>query len=286
MPVSFSSINPANLELTPMRVTYNGVDLGATLGNVTVAPKFTKAEIKADQLGGTAIDRVVSGLGVQVTTELAEVLNKDIWKVVFPNAYEVLSGSKLVQWVSKVGSHDTALAHALKLHPLSKADGDFTEDYNFYLATASEESEIVYSPTAQAKLKIVWNIYPDFTTTPPRFFTYGDPSVGLTPASAGVPGYVGTGNGTLTNVLVYNGFTKTETITVVMVGSNGNSHDGIFEVHGSLSGHIGNAIIPGGAPSTFVNFVSPQITFTLTAGATDFVNNDAFTIATTAASYV
>ena len=286
MPVSFSNIHPANLELSPMRVSYGGVDLGATLGNVTIAPKVTKADKKADQMGTTVIDRVVSGLNIQVTTELAEVLNKDIWKVVYPNAYEVLSGSKLLQWISKVGSHDTAFAQQLNLHPLSKADGDLTEDFNFYLAVGSEESEIVYSPTAQSKLKIVWNIYPDFTSQPARFMTYGDPAVGLTPASFTGPTYLGTGNGTLTNTAVYNGFTKTETITVTQVGVSGATHDGIFEVVGSVSGLIGVAIIPGGAPATFINFVSPQITFTLTAGTVDFVNGDAFTIPTTAASYI
>ena len=38
-PVSFATITPGNFELTPCRVNYKGVDLGATLGNVKVKSK-------------------------------------------------------------------------------------------------------------------------------------------------------------------------------------------------------------------------------------------------------
>ena len=277
MGVSYANVNPANLELTPMRVTFNGVDLGGTLSNVVVTPKYVKSPLMADQFGKTVIDRRVSATEITVTTELAEVLNKDNWKIVFPHAKEVTTGSKLIQWNNAIGDSDLSHAGVLLLHPLSKVDADLTEDYKFYKACASAESEIVYSPEGQAKLKIVWNILPDTGVQPATFFIYGDPTIGLVAATAGSPVFTGTGNGTMTAVAVYSGVTKTETITATVVTPIANG--GVFNVNGSLSGPLGLATVG-------VNFVSPVISFIINDGSTDFVLGDNFTVATTAANYV
>jgi hypothetical protein len=150
------------------------VDLGGTLGNIIVTPKYGKAEIKADQFGNTVLDRRVSGFECMITTELAEVANKDIWKVVFPHATETGTGTTgSMSFISNVGDSDLANSQVLTLHPLSNASGDTSHDYTFYKAVASAESTIEYSPTGQSKLKIVWNILPDTSVTPPRFFKLG-----------------------------------------------------------------------------------------------------------------
>ena len=277
MGVSYANVNPANLELTPMRVTFGGVDLGGTLGNVMVTPKYQKASLMADQYGKTVLDRRVSAVEITVTTELAEVLNKDNWKVVFPHAKEVTSGTKLIQWVNAIGDSDLSHAQQLVLHPLSKVNADTTEDYTFYKACSSAESEITYSPEGQAKLKIVWNILPDTSVQPATFFIYGDPTVGLVPASAGSPVFVGTGNGTMTGVTVYSGVTKTENIVATLVTPVVNG--GVFNVNGSLSGPLGLATVG-------TSFVSPEISFTINDGTSDFVLGDNFTVATVAANYV
>lgn len=92
MTVSFATLNAQNLELTPMRVSFQGpgqtvaADLGGTLGNVLVKMGYKKSDLKADQLGSTVIDRRVSGIDISVTTEIAEIQNKTLWKVVFPHA--------------------------------------------------------------------------------------------------------------------------------------------------------------------------------------------------------
>lgn len=277
MPLSQATISAQNLDLAPSRVTFNGVDLGASLGNVAVSIKYSKADIKADQLGDTVINRVASGLNITVTTELAEILNKDIWKVVFPNAREVTSGSKLMQFIPQIALDDLSLSHALVLHPLNKADSDLTADLKFYKAVASAESEFVMGPSEQRKLKIVWNVYPDLGQSDYPFMIYGDPAVGLVAATAGTPAFTGTGNGTITGVTVFSGFTKTETITIKVVGVPG-SNQANWSVTGSLSGALGIA-------TNGVAFNSSVISFTINDGTTDFVLNDQFTIATTSSNY-
>jgi hypothetical protein len=267
------------MELTPMRVKFNGVDIGGTHNNVVLAMSYKKSPIKADQLGETDLDYRVSGHEFKVTTELAEIKNKDIWKVALPNARLVTSGpNKMIYAESQIGDSDLANhAFNLVLHPLSLQDSDLSGDYKFFKAVAESVTEITYGPTTQGALKIVWKILPDTTVQPARFFVHGDPGIGLVAASAGSPSFSGTGNGTMTSVTVQSGVTVTETITATLVTAAANG--GVFFVSGSVSGPLGLATVG-------VAFVSGQISFTINDGSTDFVLNDAFTVATTAANYI
>lgn len=178
--MSTATVTTSNMELTPMRVTYDSLDMGGTLGNVVISAKYVKSNILADQSGSTVRDRRVSGLEITVTTELSEVQFKNNWKVVFPHATKLGSGNladAAIDFKEAIGDGDLSHASTLVLHPLSKADLDVSSDYTFYKAVASAESSITYGPNEQAKLKIVWNILPDDTSTPNRFFRYGDPAV-------------------------------------------------------------------------------------------------------------
>lgn len=175
--MSYATVTTSSMELTPMRVTFDGVDLGGTLSNVVISSKYAKSNILADQSGSTVRDRRVSGIEITVTTELTEIQNKDIWKVVFPHATLISTGTAAIVFKENMGDSDLANAALLTLHPLSKADADLTTDYNFYKAVASAESSITYGPNEQARLKIVWNILPDESVSPNQFFKYGDPAV-------------------------------------------------------------------------------------------------------------
>lgn len=178
--MSFATVTPTSMELTPMRVSFGAsgsqVDLGGTLSNIVISAKYMKSPIKADQFGQSTLDRRVSGMEVTVTTEVAEIINKDTYQVVFPNAAKTGSGSTTLAALTfneAIGDGDLTYAKLLTLHPLSIADANTTMDYNFYKACSSSESTITYGPTEQARLKIVWNILPDTSTTPARYFKYG-----------------------------------------------------------------------------------------------------------------
>lgn len=178
--MSTAVVTTSNMELTPMRVTYAGLDLGGTMANVAISAKYSKASIMADQSGTTVRDRRVSGIEVTVTTELSEVQFKNNWKVVFPHATKLGTGNaglSAIDFKDAIGDSDLIHANELVLHPLSKADADASSDYTFFKAVASAESSITYGPSEQARLKIVWNILPDDSVTPNKFFRYGDPAV-------------------------------------------------------------------------------------------------------------
>jgi hypothetical protein len=280
MTISAAVTTVSNLELSPMRVTYNNVDLGGTLKNVTVQTEFSKADMHMDQLGDTVVNRKVTGLKISVAMELAEVKAKANWKVAFPHMKLVTSGgNKMGYFQSMVGDDDLSNAHILVLHPLSLGDADLSGDFKFFLAIPDAKSSIVYGPKDQATLKLTFNILPDTGVVPPKFFIHGDPSIGLVAAAAAaaVPGS-NTGDGTVGSVVAYSGYTKTETITLTCVTAVTNG--GVFEVHGSLSGPLGLATVG-------VSFapVNGPISFTIADGTTDFIVGDSFTIATTAANY-
>lgn len=186
MGVSFATVEPASMELTPMRVDYmpfgatDFTDLGGTLKNVVISFKYKKAEIHADQYGETVLDRRVSGLEIMVTTELTEIKNiPTIWTAVFPHATLQTNGSDhAIDFFSAVGGGDQEIAGTLRLHPLSIAPSDNeTYDYYFYKVLANEESETPYSPKDQSTLKIVWNVLIDTSTQPARFARFGKTSV-------------------------------------------------------------------------------------------------------------
>lgn len=173
-----ANVTTTNMFLSPMQVKFgpsgSQVDLGGTLGNVVITPKYMKADIKADQSGLSVRDRRVSGFECTVVTELAEIVNKDIWKVVFPHAVETGTGATgNIVFNSNIGDGDQANSNVLTLHPLSAASGDTSHDYTFYKAIATAESAVTYGPTEQGKLKITWNILPDESTTPNRWFRLG-----------------------------------------------------------------------------------------------------------------
>jgi hypothetical protein len=178
-----ATVNGTSMELTPMQVLFTppgastAVDLGGTLSGVGISIKYSKAELHADQAGKTVLDRRTTGLAITVTTELAEVQNKDLWKILFPHATEISTSTKAIDFVNSVGDSDLLRAGKLTLHPLSKALADVTTDYNFPKACSSAESEITYSPDGQSKLKIVWNILPDTSVCPAIFGRYGDTSL-------------------------------------------------------------------------------------------------------------
>ncbi len=180
---SYAAVTPANMELTPSRFKFGGVDLGGTLGNVAIKPVYEKAEIKADQFGSSVLDRRVKGVKITIETQLTEVKNKDNWMVVFPHLRDATSGSRVLDFVSKVGESDLALAKELLIHPLSLADSDVSGDFFAWKATAEAASDYTLGPDGQTTLKVLFNLYLDTSVTPARLARLGDKDIVITSGS-------------------------------------------------------------------------------------------------------
>lgn len=280
---SSATVTTGNMQLTPMRVTFNGVDLGGTSGGVEVSPKITYADIEADQFGKTVLDKRVSGYQFIVKFNLNEVQLKSNWKTAFPSMKLVGSGPNSIYADMQIG--DSLIGHAgsLILHPLDHADNDLSGDYKFFKAACISTPQIKYTPDKQVELAVEMVIFPDTTASPARWFVYGDPSIGLVAATAGTPSFTGTGDGTCTSVST-GSKTATETITISCVGVPAANKSNWY-VSGSISGPLGEVQITSGTGGGTGVFTSDYINFTITDGTTDFVVGDQFQIATTAANY-
>lgn len=286
MSASTANVTPTNIPLTPMRVNFNGVDLGGTEGGVTLSIKYETAPIMVDQFGKTEINRKVSGQAYSVKMVLSEIINKDTAKVALPSAHEIVSGlNKMLYSDMQIGDDMLAHAQALILHPLEKSDSDLSEDYKFFKAVCTQAVEVKYGPDKQSGFQVEFVVFPDTGVSPARFMIYGDPTIGIVAATnaAAVAG-ANTGNGTVGGISVSNQYTKTETITMTCLGAPA-ANKSNWEVHGSVSGPLGIVQLTSGTPGSSGNFVSNPINFTIVDGSTDFVAGDSFTIATTASNY-
>jgi len=278
MTQSFANINPGNLELSPCRVTFKGVDLGATTGNVAIKLADAMSELYADQLGKTPIDKRISAQKYTVEFEIAEVQDKSNWQVIFP-AHKLVTQNGFTSFYfdAQIGYSQRSQAGVLILHPLSKADTDLSEDFMFYLAASDETSDWTFSPTEQVKMKVTMAVYPDFSVQPSRFLIFGDPTIGIIPAtfSAAVAGTGNVGNGTVSGIAVFSGVTPTEVVTMqcLQAGTGGQ-----WVVNGSVAGPLGTATVG-------INFNSPVLAFHINSGGVPYAVNDTFTIATTGANY-
>lgn len=283
MSASNAVITPTNISLSPMRVKFNGVDLGGTTSNVSINIKYDMADIMVDQFGKSVIDKKVSGLVYSIKFDIAETKNLDNWKVAFSSMKEVVNaGVKSMYADMQIGDSLLAHSHLLLLHPLENVDADLTGDFTFFKAACIQASEAKYGPEKQTVLNVEFVVFPDTSVIPAKYMILGDPANGLIAASAGsaTPGS-NTGNGTIGTIVAYSGHTATENITITCVGQTSGNN---FYVSGSFSGPLGEFHIAAAASST-ANFVAGQISFTATQGSVQFVTNDSFVIATVAANY-
>jgi len=275
---SFATIDANKISISPVRLTYNGVDLGGVEGDVTVTTEDFTSEIKVAQLGNTIVDLVSNGKNWRIKARLLEVSPAQLKKAMPANS---LIGATGLYADNNIGQKYSTFASQLVLHPLDKDNADKSGDMLFYKAIAASPVEIPYGNETITGFDIEFLALPDFSTQPAKFAFFGDPAIGVVAASAAAPVADGgnTGDGTVTAVSVSNAATKTETITLTCVDEAVNG--GEFHVTGSAPVRsLGLAVV--GTPFTADDL---SIGFTINDGATDFAEADFFTIATTAANF-
>lgn len=173
-----ATVTVSNMEIGPCQVQFNAVDMGGTSGNVKIKFKYEKSYLHADQYGPkTNLDAAVSGMGATVETEFLETKNKTNFQALFPNAILVGSSHKYIDFKNAVPARQLALAQPLLLHPLVDDATSHDDEWYFWKALPHEDSEYDFSPTAQAKLKIIWEILLDTSVSPGRLFRAGDHSL-------------------------------------------------------------------------------------------------------------
>lgn len=174
---SYANVVTSNLDIGPCIVNYKDTDIGATLGNCTVKFKYEKVKLTADQVGGEFLDEAIKSMDVTVETEFAQTRDKDLLGLLFPSAdLNGTTPNKHLDFNNKTALRQLSSAGPLRLHPIVEDSGSLNQEMYFYLAVPTEDSQYVYGPGEQAKLKIMWRIYTDLSSLPdaPRIFRMGN----------------------------------------------------------------------------------------------------------------
>jgi hypothetical protein len=171
------TVTVSDFDIGPCQVKFNSVDLGGTAGNVKIKFKYEKAVMMADQYGKTNLDKAVSGMSCSVETEFLEVLNKTNIQKAFPSLTVSGTTHKYNDMIDRTAVRQLSTSAALRLHPLVDDATNADNEWYFWKACANEDSEYMFSPSEQAKLKISWDILLDTSVSPARLFRYGDQSL-------------------------------------------------------------------------------------------------------------
>lgn len=112
-------------------VTFNGVDLGHTIGGVEVSYEPEYHDTAVDLYGNTIVESWLIGEKFSAKVPLAEFTIANL-AVAIPQG--VTTGSTKHTMGAKAGKKSTVDAHPLVLHPIANAAGDRSEDVVFYKA--------------------------------------------------------------------------------------------------------------------------------------------------------
>lgn len=174
------SVTVTDFDIGPCRVKYGSTDIGGTAGNVTIKFKYVKKDMHADQYGSTLLDAAIAGMECMIDTEFLETRDKTVFALIFPSSAVTGSTHKYIDFKDKTAVRQLALANTLELHPLVEDSTSKDQDWYFYKAIPWEDSQYVFGPAEQAKLKISWHVVLDTSPTPAlpaRMFRVGDQSL-------------------------------------------------------------------------------------------------------------
>ena len=128
-----------NIQLGVCDVTYKGVDLGHTIGGVTVTYTPTYHETKVDQYGESVAKLFLVGETLEVEFNLAEWTLAN-WQNAI--AMNTLQGDDSVSVGSIAGKNASTTAGLLVLHPIVNASTNRNDDVSLYKAVSTGELKI------------------------------------------------------------------------------------------------------------------------------------------------
>jgi hypothetical protein len=141
--------NIKNLEMGVASITFNGIDIGHTLGGAKGTITRKMVAIKADKYGDTAVDQVLTEVGMKLEMKVAEPVIANIRLALPESDYQIgATGSRLGIGAGE-GQSMRALAGLVVLHPIKNAASDQSEDITMYLGVSSSSPVLNYEVANQ-----------------------------------------------------------------------------------------------------------------------------------------
>jgi hypothetical protein len=141
--------NIQNLRMGVCSLTFNGVDVGHTLGGVKVTITRKLTDLKADKYGDSPIDKVLTDVQLKVATKVAEPVVSLIKETMPEGSYNTGANGNQLGIAAGEGASMRATAAQLTLHPLNKAATDYSEDLVVYLAVPTANPVLNYDVANQ-----------------------------------------------------------------------------------------------------------------------------------------
>lgn len=139
------------IQLGPCSVTYKGVDLGHTIGGVTVTYTPEYYETKVDKFGSSVVEKFLTGERLMAECNLAEFTLANL-EVAIAKGTQVADDS--VSIGSVAGKRASETAGLLVLHPLALAASDRNSDVAIYKAVVTGELKLEHKNDGEKVLPV------------------------------------------------------------------------------------------------------------------------------------
>lgn len=143
--------NALNVKLGVCSVTYKGVDLGHTIGGVSVVytPEFYDS--KVDAFGSTPVEQFLVGENISVECQLAEFTLANLQVAINQST---LVGDDSISVGSKAGKRASENAGLLVLHPINSSG--LEDDVSVYKAVVTGELQIEHKNDGEKVLPVMF----------------------------------------------------------------------------------------------------------------------------------
>lgn len=143
-----------NIQLGPCQVTYKGVDLGHTIGGVTVTYTPEWHETKVDKYGSSVVEKFLVGEKLSAEVNLAEFTLSNL-QVAINQA--TLQGDDSVSVGSVAGKKASVNGGLLVLHPLAYAAGVRDYDVSIFKAVVTGELKLEHKNDGEKVLPVMFD---------------------------------------------------------------------------------------------------------------------------------
>lgn len=173
----------ANIKVEPMVVYWNGVDLGCTDGDLSLAITEDAVDITCHQSGTQVLDRIVTGKSIEVSVTLKEVSTAQLHTLLNLTGQTYTPPGGGATAVSAFGTdtyRDSKLAKCQKLELKPVGAGDALRNYTFWKSFPNVGT-ITWSGENPETVEVSFECYPDSSKTPEAdIMVFGDGSQDFT----------------------------------------------------------------------------------------------------------
>lgn len=149
-------------QLGPCKIEYNGADIGATEGGVTIKMAEDSADLKTDQNGTQPIDAVITGVAATIECNLADI-SLDQFALAHKTSVITDGTKQKVLIIPNVGLSLRDNSYKLIVKPY--VDGVVSTDantwYTFNKAGIKAEEDVSYDSSTQRVLKVTFIAFAD-----------------------------------------------------------------------------------------------------------------------------